>query len=197
MSASAFTTTPARAEHGAAIAALFEREGCACFCRWWHFAGDKNAWLGRIAHAPEQNRMELLAALDAGSHEMRGVVALSGQNAIGWMKIAPAAALAKLYAQKPYRGLACLGGDRAGVFTIGCFLVDPEWRRRGVSRALLDAGLLLARQAGARAVEAFPRSGEPASEELLWTGPPSVFRDAGFELIAQTGPYPVLRRTLP
>jgi GNAT superfamily N-acetyltransferase len=194
--APSFTTEPARPEHGAAIAALFAREGCACHCRWWHFEGDKNAWLGRIAHAPEQNRAEMLAALESGSDEMRGVVALSADRAIGWMKIAPAPALAKLYAQKPYRGLSCFGGDRAGVFTIGCFLVDPEWRRRGVSRALVAAGLDLARQAGARAVEAFPRSGEPVSQELLWTGPPDVFLAAGFELVDATGPYPVLRRSL-
>jgi GNAT superfamily N-acetyltransferase len=192
-----FTTSPARAEHGAAIAELFEREGCACFCRWWHFEGDKNDWLGRLAHAPEQNRSEMLAALASGSDEMRGVVALAQARAIGWMKIAPSRALAKLYAQKPYRGLGCFGGERSDVFTIGCFLVDPEWRRRGAARALLQAGLELARQAGARAVEAFPRSGEPVSEALLWTGPPAVFVDAGFTLVDATGPYPVLRRTLP
>jgi hypothetical protein len=41
-----FSVEDARPEHARAIAELFEREGCACFCRWWHFEGDKNAWLG-------------------------------------------------------------------------------------------------------------------------------------------------------
>lgn len=192
-----WTLHAARAEHGPLIAALFEREGCNCYCRWWHFSGDKNAWLARVAHAPAENRSEMLAALEAGSDEMRGVVALADERAIGWMKLAPAGAMPKLFAQKPYRALPCFDGDRDGVLVVGCFLVDPDWRRRGLSRALLAAGLELAEQWGARAVEAFPRAAEPVSEELLWTGAPAVFREAGFEVVDASGPYPVLRRAIP
>ena len=128
---------------------------------------------------------------------MRGVVAVASGRVIGWMKLSPAASMHKLYEQKPYRGLPCFSRDRAGVFVVGCFLVDPEWRRRGVSRALLERGVELAQSWGARAIEAFPRSAEPVSEELLWTGAPSVFRRAGFEVVDDSGPYPVLRRSLP
>jgi GNAT superfamily N-acetyltransferase len=192
-----FEVSVARPEHAAELALLFEREGCACFCRWWHFAGDKNAWLARIAHAPDDNRRELLAALETRSDQSSGVIArLTDGRAIGWMKLAPATEMNKLYEQKPYRGLACFGGNRADVFVVGCFLVDPEWRRRGVAHALLTAGIELAKQQGARVIEAFPRSAEPVSEQLLWTGPPSVFRRAGFQVVDASGPYPVLRRLL-
>jgi GNAT superfamily N-acetyltransferase len=197
MSDAPFTVTAAGREHAHAIVELFEREGSACFCRWWHFSGDKNAWLARLAHAPADNRRELLAAFEAGSDEARGLVALASERVIGWMKLAPASAMHKLYEQKPYRGLPVFGGDRSGVWVIGCFLVDPEWRRRGVSRALVGASIAIAQGAGASAIEAFPRSAEPVSEELLWTGPPSVLREAGFEVVDSSGPYPVLRRPLP
>ena len=187
---SGFSTRAATREHLPALAALFEREGSACYCRWWHFAGDKNAWLDRLAHHPDENRAELLAS------DPSGVIAFADDLAIGWMKLAPAEAMDKLYAQKPYRGLSCFRGDREGIYVIGCFIVDPAWRRRGVSRALVAAGIEIARAWGARAIEAFPRAAEPVSEELLWTGAPSVLRDAGFSVVDDSGPYPVYRREL-
>ena len=37
-----------------ALAALFERAESPCFCRYWHFEGDKNAWLDRCANRPRR-----------------------------------------------------------------------------------------------------------------------------------------------
>lgn len=62
--------TPADASE---LLALFERVGCACHCRYWHFTGDKNAWLDRLAHHPQKNAEELVADLNAP--ELLGVVA--------------------------------------------------------------------------------------------------------------------------
>jgi GNAT superfamily N-acetyltransferase len=183
-------------EHASALEELFERADCACFCRWWHFPGDKNDWLARVAHAPEQNRAEMLASFGERPLEMSGVVALAGGRAAGWMKLAPAETLAKLFAQKPYRGLGCFGGDRARIWVVGCFLVEPGARRTGVARELLAGGLELARARGARAVEAFPRRAEPVSAELLWTGPAVLFEEAGFQVVDDSSPYPVLRKVL-
>src|SRR5262245_14366923 len=92
-----------RAEHGPELAALFARTGSPCFCRWWHFSGDKNAWLDRCANAPEENRAELLASLGSGRDDARGVVALTHDGkVVGWTKLAPAAAVKKLYEQRLY-----------------------------------------------------------------------------------------------
>jgi len=183
--------------HAELLQALFEREACACYCRYWHFTGDKNAWLARVAHAPEQSRTEMLAALAAGSDEMRGMIALSGPaRAVGWMKLCPATDVEKLYAQRLYRGLPCFSGERRGVYAVGCFLVDSEHRERGVARALLEAGIQAAQRAGARAIEAFPRRADPAYAHELWTGPASIFFAAGFREVHAFAPYPVLRLDL-
>jgi GNAT superfamily N-acetyltransferase len=79
------------------------------------------------------------------------------------------------------------------VLSIGCLLVDEELRRTGVARALVQKGVELAEQTGARAIEAFPRRSEQAGPAELWTGPLSIFLDAGFQIINDFRPYPVLR----
>jgi GNAT superfamily N-acetyltransferase len=181
----------AEAQHAEALVDLFARTSTPCHCQYWHFSGDKNAWLDRLFHAPQENRDAFVAGLE--SPELKGVVALAGDQAVGWMKLCPAERVAKLYEQRLYKGLPCFGGPRAGVLTVGCMLVDEDWRRRGVARSLIGAGLKLAAASGARAIEAFPRRHEQAQAPELWLGPVGVFLDAGFRVVNDFAPYPVLR----
>jgi GNAT superfamily N-acetyltransferase len=186
---------PLGKEHGAALAALFERAESRCYCRYFHFDGDKNAWQARLAFEPERNRDALLeraAASPAG-----GVVAIrENGDVVGWMKLEASSELPKLYGQRVYRALPCFTGDRSRVWTLGCFLVDPAFRRRGVARALVRAGVSLARAQGAQAIEAFPRRAEGIGAEELWTGPFAVLAEEGFEIVHEQTQYPVLRRVL-
>jgi GNAT superfamily N-acetyltransferase len=180
-----------------ALVALFAAAGSSCFCRYWHFVGDKNDWQARIAFEPGTSEAELRAAGIAGADDARGVVALLGGVAIGWMKVAPSRAVAKLYEQRFYRGLASLGGDRDGVWAIGCSLVHPDHRGGRVSHHLARGAVEAARTWGARALEAFPRLVDArVSDEELWMGPVSAYREAGFDLVEDSRPYPVLRAIL-
>jgi GNAT superfamily N-acetyltransferase len=183
-------------EHTRGLSELFAQSGCACHCRYWHFQGDKNAWLDRSAHHAPDSRAEMAGALRAGSEAMRGVVASTDSRVIGWMKLCAAEAVPKLYDQRIYRGLPCFGGDRSGVLAVGCFLIDPDFRRRHVAQTLLERGIDLARADGARAIEAFPRRAEGVSDGELWMGPIELFVRAGFEEVHDFRPYPVLRLTL-
>jgi GNAT superfamily N-acetyltransferase len=195
VSAAPFSCTRLDGSLAEPLARLFDRVGSACFCRYFHFEGDKNAWQLRLAHEPEANRRELFD--HAREPVLTGVVAtLPDGAAIGWMKLEAAASLPKLYAQRTYRALPCFEGPRAGVLTVGCVLVDPEWRRRGVARALLNAGIGLARAERMSAIEAFPRRAEGAPDEQLFTGPLSLFTSEGFEIVSEQTQYPVLRLVL-
>jgi GNAT superfamily N-acetyltransferase len=178
-----------------ALSALFARSEVSCHCRYWHFSGDKNGWLERCASSPGENARELGEAL-AANDELSGVVARNGQQILGWMKLSPAQRVEKLYAQRLYKNLPCFGGDRERVYTIGCFLVDPSVRGRGLSHRLVAAGVELARKAGASAIEAFPRRAEMLADEERWTGPFSTFERAGFTIVHDFAPYPVLRLEL-
>jgi len=194
--ADAIRVRDARPKHAAGLSALFARAEVACNCRYWHFAGDTNAWLDRTSHASERNRAEMIAAIESGSLEMTGVVALLGHDVVGWLKLSPAVSLPKLYGQRLYRRLPCFAGNRDAMWTVGCVLVDPGHRRRGVARALVRRSVEAARAAGARAIEAFPRRADGVSDAQLWMGPFTLFAEAGFSVIHDFAPYPVLRLNL-
>lgn len=180
-----------------ALSALFERTGTACHCEWWHFEGDKNAWLERCFHHPEQNRDAFRARVESARGPLGLVALATSGKVVGWMKLTDSGAVRKLYEQRVYRGLPCFDGDRGGVLTIGCFLVDPEWRRIGVAAALLEGGIALARELGANAIEAFPRVGTELRDYEIWTGPAELFRRSGFEVVSDAlASYPVLRKVL-
>jgi GNAT superfamily N-acetyltransferase len=191
----AFRCEPLGAAQAPLLAALFERAGSACFCRYFHFGGDKNEWQARLSFEPEKNRAELFER--SVQSPPGGMVAFSNAgDAVGWMKLEPALALPKLYAQRTYRNLPVFAGAREGVWVVGCFLVEEPFRRQGVARALLRSGIELARARGVVSLEAFPRRAEGVRPEELWTGPSPLFEAEGFELVAGEGQYPVLRKLL-
>lgn len=193
-----FATEAAGPEHLTGLLRLFEAAASPCYCRFWHFEGTNNAWLERCALSPQENRSAFEEGLRAGSDEARGVVALAeGAGVVGWMKVAPVGAVQKMYERRLYRRLPCFEGDRSGVFAIGCALVHPGYRHRGVATALVRGAVRVAPSWGARALEAFPRRPKEAvRDEELWTGPVGVFAKNGFVEVNAFEPYPVLRRDL-
>ncbi|MDP9036078.1 MAG: GNAT family N-acetyltransferase [Myxococcota bacterium] len=178
-----------------AWAALFAACHSTCFCRFWEFEGDKNAWLARCANEPEANRREQIAAIRAGSPDGRGLLALKGDEAVGWIKTAPRATLAKLRKQGPYRSLDL--GDDDGVWSIACLLVRPTERRGGVARALVQATEEAVRGWGGCVLEAYPhRASHPLHDEEAWMGPERLFVSLGYVALHDAAPYPVYRKPL-
>ena len=182
---------------------LFERASSPCFCRWWHFEGTKNDWLAKCATDPASNRTEAEEAIGARSSASRGLVALlDSGRAVGWMKIAPRASVPKLRALPVYRAID-LGPDE-GVWSVGCFLVDPHQRPRNVASALLDAAPANVRALGGIAIEAYPRHAHETErprfhDDEMLMGPESLFTSRGFARVAEaetTAMYPVYRLTL-
>ncbi|HSC86910.1 MAG TPA: GNAT family N-acetyltransferase [Polyangiaceae bacterium] len=182
---------PVRAHHGPALVQLFERTDCPCFCQYQGFAGDGRDWQNRCANERSVSRDALLD--DLAHERLIGSVASAGDELVGWVRVERAARLPKVYEGRVYRGLPCFTGDRAATWAISCFLVSPDWRRRGVSSALLSGAIDLARQHGAASIEAFPRGARDTSDEEQWTGPLSLYERAGFEVVSDFAAYPVLR----
>jgi GNAT superfamily N-acetyltransferase len=170
----------ATSAHADGLLALFEGAGSGCFCNYWYFEGDKNAWLERCYIKPEENRAALVQRLSGP--ELCGVVALSPREGLnqhserserhetetvcGWMNLSRVGSVPRLYDQRVYRNLPCFQGapvTREHVYAVACCYVAEAQRGRGVARALLHEAIQAVRAAGGSAIEAFPRA-SPGTE---------------------------------
>jgi GNAT superfamily N-acetyltransferase len=192
-------TSLAKPSDAADLLRFFAACGNACACRYWHFEGDKNDWLDRCANRPEENRAELSASLEDADPDAHGVIARgeTGGEIIGWLKLVRPARAPKIVEQRYYRALPCLRDGRDSMLIVGCLLVHPEHRHRGVARALVRGAIEVAGRLGASAVLALPRATtEPVADEELWLGPLGIFSGLGFREVHGERPYPVLRLDL-
>lgn len=125
--------------------------------------------------------------------EGHGLVAhLDGEPA-GWCSVAPRRDFGYLR-KTTWNGRTEDEGD-PGVWAVTCFVTRTGFRHQGVSRALAAGTVELARDHGARTVEAYPM--KPAvGKEVTWgemhVGALSAFLDAGFRVVH----VPSLRRAV-
>lgn len=191
---------PLAPAHMDGFRALFDAAGSSCFCRFWHFEGNKNEWLARCAHRPEENFEEQSRAVASHDPTGEGLVAIDDDGrVIGWMKLAPRSSMTKLTTRGIYKAVTAV----PDTYVIGCFLVHPEARRRGVARALTIAAEAHVVARGGSAIEAFPhRASAPLYDEEAWQGPAAMFLALGYtEADSLLGPptevaYPLLRKRL-
>jgi GNAT superfamily N-acetyltransferase len=161
---------------------LFGKNGACmgCWCMYWRLPRkDYDAARGDAAKRLFKRRVK--------EGPPPGVVAFDGEEAIGWLQIGPRADAPQWNTPKrvsaPTRPA---DAEDERVWAATCFFVKPGRRRQGVSDALLKAGIALAKQNGARVVEACPIETEGRMDNVsLYVGHVSVFRRAKFKEVAR------------
>jgi ribosomal protein S18 acetylase RimI-like enzyme len=139
----------------------------------------------------QTNRAELKALVDAGKSP--GLIAYQGKIPVGWISLGPREEFAKLKRSPVMKPV-----DDKPVWSIVCFVVPSEHRRRGVARALLRGAVAYARQQGATLIEAYPvdRAGR-SRDDAMWFGARSMYDRAGFKVVARRKPArPVVRLSM-
>jgi GNAT superfamily N-acetyltransferase len=172
---------PVTPELWPALEDLFGKPGGSngCWCMYWRIGG-------RYRDRPrEENKAALKLVVTRGPPP--GLLAFEGETAVGWCQITPRSELPWL---EQVRWLERV--DELPVWSISCFFVRRGYRRRGVSAALVEAAVKLARRAGAPAVEAYPSEASGA-----YTGHATTFARAGFvEVARHSSGRPIFRRDL-
>jgi len=142
----------------------------------------------------EQNRTAMAARIDTG--EMEGFIAYAGDDVVGWLNVQPRHKLVHCWQRLGVEPTP-LDVPLADAAVIVCFVVAPQWRRRGVAKALLDGALASLALRGIGVVDAFPFRSEPSELPTdHYHGPASLFRAAGFEAIGETADVIVMRKRL-
>ncbi len=140
----------------------------------------------------EGNRRAMKALIDDG--EIPGLLAYDGDTPIGWISVAPRTHFPRLLNSSLIKGL-----DGQGVWSIVCFFVSKNYRRRGVSVKLIQAAVEYAARHGGRILEGYPvdPAKGPYADAFVWTGLASAFRAAGFDECSRPSPTrPVFRYKL-
>jgi GNAT superfamily N-acetyltransferase len=162
---------PVTAERWADLEKLFGRSGAygECWCMYFRMRSAENA---KAKAAERKAGMKSLV----GSGQEPGLIAYLDGEPAGWVSVDRRENFRMLQYSRMYAPV-----DETPVWTIVCFVVGRDYRRRGLMGRLLEGAVEYARGHGAKAIEGYPV--EP-SEELKgyqgFQGVRPVFERAGF-----------------
>ncbi|MCX6502213.1 MAG: GNAT family N-acetyltransferase [Microbacterium sp.] len=158
-------------------------DGASCQCQWWTLQARE------FDRTSREEREDLLAAEVAASPPP-GLIARVDGAAAGWVRVGPRIRQPRLARTRTF-ALSAEPWDDASVWAVTCFSIRKEFRGQGVMRALLDGAIGLARENGARTLEAYPF--DPTMQKVptndLYLGVLSVFLDAGFREVGRSRPH--------
>ena len=165
-----------------------------CWCLSHRLPAKEIAELGGTG--PNQ-REQAMRRLCEREHPPGVVTYLDGEP-VGWCSIGPRAEIPRLAASTLIRPV-----DDVPVWSIICVVVRSGFRKRGVTRTMLDGAVEYARSKGAPAVEAYPVD-PPGRMDLTmaFVGTRAMFERSGFEVVGVTDavaskmPRLVMRRDL-
>jgi GNAT superfamily N-acetyltransferase len=175
--ASTLTVRPLRKDDWPAIEQLFGPNGACggCWCMWWRVPQGGKLW-DRMKGT--KNRTAFRKLVEDG--DVHGVLAFSGDQAVGWCSFGPRPSYPRLERVRALRR-----DWPQGTWSILCFYIPTAWRRRGVARRLLKEATACAFKLGAREVEGYPVvASDPTSSmpaAFAWTGVPALFEAVGYK----------------
>lgn len=144
-----------------------------CYCQYYHVHCTSEVWRKRTS---EQNKA--LAEKNIESGLMQGLVALDGDQMVGWLNVNDVNRYALLQDDAE---LHQFNGRSAMVV---CFVIHPDYRGKGLASRMLKTAVEESRQQG------FDRLiGRPfiwsAHPERQYHGVPKMYEDLGFKEISQ------------
>ena len=151
---------------------------------WWRRTSKEFA-----ASTGEENHTALRALVESGARP--GILAYADGEPVGWCALAPRSEYVRLARSRSLQPI-----DDEPVWSITCFFVARSFRRRGVTRELIEAACDFARRNGARIVEAYPMApddkGYPAA--FAYPGLLSAFLACGFVEVARPSAHRAIAR---
>ncbi len=112
-----------------------------------------------------------------------GLLAIHEGKPIAWLAFAPREDFLKLENSRVHKRI-----DDNPVWSIPCTFIHKEFRRQGVSVALLIGAIEYARKSGIKIIEAYPAipTQKTWPDSFLWVGLLKSFDRAGFEIVDRT-----------
>jgi predicted GNAT family acetyltransferase len=152
--------------------------GCAnCWCMYFRL--NKTDYQEGKINDGNKNAMKRLV----WDNQPTGLLAFDEEMPIAWCAFAPRQDFAKLQKSRVHKPI-----DNKQVWSVPCTFVAKEYRKQGVSVALLKGLVQYAKEKGIKVVEAYPTvpTQEKLPDAFAWIGLYKSFERAGFEIVDRT-----------
>jgi GNAT superfamily N-acetyltransferase len=162
-----------------------ERGACGgCWCMAWRL---KSSDFEKQKGSANKKAMRNLVK----KNEQIGIIAYAGKRPVGWCSAAPREKFLRLDNSRVLKRI-----DDEPVWSITCFFIAKEFRRKGLSAELLKGVINFCKKKKVKILEGYPTvpygPGIPAA--FAWTGIPSAFEKAGFkESARRSKSRPIMR----
>ncbi|MGD8455436.1 MAG: GNAT family N-acetyltransferase [Anaerolineales bacterium] len=146
-----------------------------CWCMWNRLTNKEFE-----AQKGEGNRRSMKGIVESG--HVPGILAYDGDEPVGWCSIAPRDDFPRLDRSRILKRI-----DDQPVWSITCFFIPRQHRRKGVMTLLLKGAVDYAVSQGATIIEGYPV--EPKKDTypdtFAWHGLAESFRAVGFKEVAR------------
>ena len=148
-----------------------------CWCMYYRL-GNSEFGEGKIDGGNKEGLKELV-----WDNRPVGLLAVYEGLAIAWCAFAPREDFIRLERSRVHKRI-----DQLPVWSIPCFFVHKDFRRQGVTVALLKGVIQYARQQNIGIIEAYPTipTKVPLADSFGWIGMFSAFEKAGFTIVDRT-----------
>jgi GNAT superfamily N-acetyltransferase len=155
-----------------------------CLCGYW--------WVASSEGWDERTQQEAIAQReDLFSREISdGYLLYLDREPVGWCQVYQRDRLPNLVNKFGFE-------PDADAWCIGCFMLVPQVRGKGLARLFLALLLVDLQDRGIKKVQAYPRMQSDLSENEVWPGPASLFQNAGFKVLGEQAGRAIMQLDLP
>ncbi|MFZ5911361.1 MAG: GNAT family N-acetyltransferase [Chloroflexota bacterium] len=145
-----------------------------CWCMFWKLRG--KAFTGNTGEPARQMQKNIV---DSGT--VPGLLAFIDDEPVGWVAVEPRLAYLRLAHSKVLGPV-----DESDVWSVTCFFVARQFRRRGLTVQLLKGAVEYVKSRGGKIVEGYPvDASQQMPAAFIYTGTSAAFQKAGFVEVAR------------
>lgn len=149
-----------------------------CYCYSYHFTGADDEW------TKERNRAKVQELIK--NDEMRGFLAYDGAKSVAWCNAND---------KNNYQSFTEAGKYQSNLCSIVCFVVSPNYRRKGIAQKILEYACDYYALKGYQYIEAYPRK-DKHSCERNYHGHFSLYEKLNFQIEKEFDDHYVVRKKL-
>lgn len=181
--------SPLTYERWRELETLFGEKGACggCWCMWWRISRKEFE-----AKKGDGNKTALKRLVKG--NVQTGIIAYDEKKPVGWIAFAPREHYFKLETSKILKPV-----DDKPVWSVTCFFINKDYRRKGLTVELLREAEKFARKNGGKILEGYPIDPKTKNYAPVFanTGLFSAFRQAGFqEVERRSATRPIMRKVL-